>query len=79
MGEIRSQNWFGGFWPSAKESSRHVACPTANVKNAGLGLEQYVAKSAGRSPPPEVVDIERQDVIQQVITGSNPVEHLPNG
>ncbi len=78
MGEIHSEEGgCGGCGrASLEEGKGHVARAAAQVEDEGVGPAQDVAEGAGRAPPPEAVDADGKEVIEEVIAAGDGVEHL---
>ena len=82
MGEV-SPHQAGGFGTDGsprrvRQSQREVSGPTAKVENAGVGQRQDIGKAAGQAFPPSHIEAQREEMIQQVVTGGDAAEHFPH-
>ena len=63
----------------AVQSEGHVAGAAAEIESAGAGALQDVAESAGGAAPPQAVNVEREQVVEQVVAGRDGGEHVAHG
>src|SRR6185312_12012013 len=54
---------------------RHIAGSGTKVKNAGVIAPEDVSKSPGCATPPQTVNVHGQDVVGEIIAGSDLVKH----
>src|SRR5579862_9178282 len=64
MRKVGAQNLRPGLPCLPAQSERHVSRATTQIEDAGVRANENVPEPARRPPPPQAVDIERQDVIQ---------------
>src|ERR1700686_5221072 len=76
MGKIRSQNLRRCRTRSSAQSERHIASAAAKIKHASRGTFENCIKLAGSAPPPQTVDVTRENVIQKIVARRNRSEHL---
>src|SRR5271154_6183854 len=66
-------------WAVVVQRQRHVSGAAAEVENHSVGAREDFAKTTRGAPPPPAVDVQRKDVIEQVVTRRNAVEHFADG
>src|SRR6185312_11654914 len=64
-----------GAMPLRSKSYRHIAGSGTKVKNAGVIAPEDVSKSPGCATPPQTVNVHGQDVVCEIIAGSDLVKH----
>jgi hypothetical protein len=60
----------------ASESERKIASATAEIKNHGFAVLEYGPETARCALAPKTIEVKRQEMIEQVITGGDLCEHL---
>jgi hypothetical protein len=60
----------------ASESEGEIASATAEIKDPSIALLQYGPKTAGSALAPKTIEVKRQEMVEQVITGGDLCEHL---
>src|ERR1700719_3317492 len=79
MGEVGSPNFWIALASLFAEGKGHVAGAAAEIKDAAIGLGKDLREGAGGAAPPQAIDIERENVIEQIVAGSDGGEHVPDG
>src|SRR6266568_5577211 len=66
--------------PSVTMKSKcHVASAAAQIHHTGVRPGEDMSEGPGGSPPPQTVDIEREEMIEKVVTRCDGAEHLADG
>lgn len=61
---------------ASKKSEGHVAGPAAEVEDGGIGTREDMGETACGAPPPESVDVEGKDVIEEIVARRDRAEHV---
>ena len=61
------------------QRERHVTGAATKIESGRIWTLKDVGESARRTVPPPTVDVERQDVIEKVVTRRNGGKHLSHG
>ena len=79
VGKIRAYNGGSADACLTIERKRHVAGSAAKVQHGGIAAAHDVAEAARGTPPPVAIDVERKNVIEQVIARRDAGKHLAHG
>jgi len=60
----------------ASESEGKIAGATAEIKDHSIAVPEYGPETARSALAPKTIEVERQEMIEQVITGGDLCEHL---
>jgi hypothetical protein len=77
--KIRAENLRRCGARSAAQGERHVSGAAAKIEHASVGTLQNGVEFTRRAPPPQPIDVERENVIEQVVTRRNRSKHFPDG
>src|SRR5437016_4744475 len=75
MGEVCAQDLGRGSCLAAK-GKRHVASSAAQVEYADVRARQKIRKCTCSTAPPQSVHIERENVVQEIVSWRDGGEHL---
>ena len=79
MGKVYTQYFWLPIPSLAMKSKCHVASAAAQIHHTGVRSREDVREGPGGSPPPQTVDIEREEMIEKVVTRCDGAEHLADG
>src|SRR3979411_3353290 len=79
MREIRTQNRRSSGASAPTQSASHVSGAAAKIQHASIGTPQNGIELARGAPPPQPVNVERENVIQQVVARRDRRKHFPDG
>src|ERR1700716_3523675 len=79
MREIRTQNRRSSGASAPTQSESHVSGAAAKIQHASIGTPQNGIELARGAPPPQPVNVERENVIQQVVARRDRRKHFPDG
>jgi hypothetical protein len=77
--KIRAENLGRLRAAAAAQRERHVSGAATKIKHASFGTPQNGIEGPRRAPPPQAVNVERENMIQQIVARRNRSEHLPDG
>ena len=76
MGKVYAQYCWLRIPSLAMKSKCHVAGAAAQIQHTGVRPGENVSEGPGGSPPPQAVDIEREEMIEKIVTRRDGAEHL---
>ncbi len=79
MGKVYTQYFWLPIPSLAMKSKCHVASAAAQIHHTGVRPGEDMSEGPGGSPPPQTVDIEREEMIEKVVTRCDGAEHLADG
>src|ERR1700681_447651 len=79
MRKIRTENLRSSGASAPPQSESHVSGAATKIQHASIGTLQNGIELARGAPPPQPVNVERKNVIQQVVARRNRGEHLADG
>ncbi len=79
MGKIDAQYCWLDLPSVTMKSKCHVASAAAQIQHTDARSGEDVSEGPGSSPPPQMVDIEREEMIEKVVTRRDGAEHLADG
>ena len=75
MGKIGAHD---GCRAHARESEGEIAGATAEIQDHRIAVLEYGPETARNALAPKTIEVERQEMIEQVITGGDLCEHFAN-
>jgi hypothetical protein len=60
----------------ASESQGQIASATAEIQDHSIAVLEYGPKTARSALAPKTIELQRQEMVEQVITGGDLCEHL---
>ena len=79
MGKVYTQYFWLRIPSLAMKSKCHVASAAAQIHHTGVRSGEDVSEGLRGAPPPQMVDIEREEMIEKVVTRRDGAEHLADG
>ena len=79
MGKVYAQYCWLRIPSLAMKSKCHVAGAAAQIHHTGVRPGEDVSEGLSGSPPPQPVDIEREKMIEKVVTRRDGAEYLADG
>ena len=75
MGKVYAQYSWLTLSSLAMKSKCHVASAAAQIHHTGVRSGEDVSEGLRGAPPPQMVDIEREEMIEKVVTRRDGAEH----
>jgi hypothetical protein len=60
------------------QRNRKISGAGTQVKDIRVLALQDMSKATGRSTPPEAIDIQRENVVQEIVARGDLIEHFPH-
>src|SRR5207245_11420324 len=76
MGKVYTQYFWLRIPSLAMKSKCHVASAAAQIHHTGVRAGEDVSEGLRGAPPPQMGDIEREEMIEKVVTRRDGAEHL---
>jgi hypothetical protein len=79
MGKVYAQYYWLTLPGLAMKSKCHVASAAAHIHHTGVRPSEDVSEGPGGSSPPQTINIEREEMIEKVVTRRDGAKHLADG